>query len=153
MKLVQREVTMIPDNKEMNDALQLIEESEMTGAPKNGGNTDGYGDGAAVEVGLGGTVKNTKEQGAQDAPKEFDGEGSVDTPAINERDAGAANSQDEFEGETGSANDASTEKRDAGAKNAPHEFETVDAFRDRIRTHFGLPLDSKINKGNNGIQR
>lgn len=141
-----------PDNRELMEAYKKIEESEMTGAPKDGGKTKGYGDGAAVEVGGGGTVKNDKDQGTKDAPKEFDGEGDVDEKSENERSAGAQNAPENFDGSDESANDASTEKRNAGSKNAPHEFETIDAFRKRIRERFGLPLDSKINRGNKGIQ-
>lgn len=143
----------MPENRELMEAYQKIEEAEMTGAAKNGGKTKGYGDGAAVPVGGGGTVRNEKDQGATDAPKEFDGKGSVETSANNERGTGATNSPNAFEGKKDSANSASTEKRNAGSKNAPHEFETVDAFRNRIRTQFGLPLDAKINHGNKGVQR
>ena len=142
----------MPEDRELLEAYKKIEEAEMTGAAKNGGKTMGYGDGAPVKVGGGGTVKNDKGQGVSDAPKEFDGEGKVDTKANNERKAGAENAPEKFEGSKGSANSASTEKRDPGAAKAPHEFETIDAFRNRIRERFGLPLDAKINKGNHGIQ-
>lgn len=142
-----------PNDRELMEAYAKIEEAEMSGAPKSGGKTMGYGDGASVEVYGGGTVKNNNDQGATGAPKEFDGEGKVDTSSTNDRDAGVTNAPDEFEGNKGSANSASTEKRNAGAKNAPHEFETIDAFRERIRTQFGLPLNAKINQGNKGVQR
>lgn len=142
------------NDRELYDAYKKIEEAEMQGASKNGGKTKGYDDGASVPVGGGGTVKNDRDQGANDAPKEFDGKGSkIDTAADNKRDAGADNAQSEFEGTKSSANNASTEKRDAGAKNAPDKYETVDAFRNRIRRQIGLPLDAKINKGNSGIQK
>jgi len=143
----------IPDNREIMEAYRKIEEAEMTGAAKNSGKTGGYGDGASVEVYGGGTVRNDNDQGSNDAPAEFTGKGSVDAPAKNDREAGAINSPDEFEGNNNSANQSSTETRKAGASQAPKEFETVDAFRNRVRQQFGLPLDAKINKGNKGVQR
>ena len=98
-------------------------------------------------------MKNERDQGATDAPKEFDGEGDKQPdPSDNEREAGAEEAPSVFEGSEESANDATTEKRDAGSKEAPHKYETVDAFRQRMRERFGLPLNAKINQGNDGIQ-
>jgi hypothetical protein len=136
------------------EAYEKIEEETMKGAT-SGGNTSGYGDGAPVEVYGGATVSNKKDQGADDAPKEFDGEGNdniEDTPE-NKNDAGAKDAVDSFDGSDGSAGDPNTEKRKAGATNAPDKYETLDGFRNRIRSGFGLPLDAKINKGNSGIQK
>ena len=40
-----------------------------------------------------------------------------------------------------------------GAKGAPKKYETIGEYKNRLRGALGLPLDSKLNDGNKGIEK
>jgi hypothetical protein len=92
------------------------------------------------------------DEGATAAPKEFKAEDKkIDTPAENKREEGASKAPKEFEGNTKTVGTASNDKGKEGAKEAPKKFESVSEFKNRLRGALGLPLDSKLNQGNKGI--
>jgi hypothetical protein len=94
------------------------------------------------------------EPGAKDAPKEFKpADKKIDTPAENKRDAGADKAPDKFDGSKESAGKAATDKGEEGSKGAPKKYETIGEYKNRLRGALGLPLDSKLNDGNKGIEK
>jgi hypothetical protein len=98
--------------------------------------------------------ESKNEPGAKDAPKDFKADDKkIDTPAENKRDAGADKAPEKFDGNKETVGTAANDKGKAGAKEAPKKFESVDEYKNRLRGALGLPLDSKLNQGNKGIEK
>lgn len=147
-----------PSNKELYARFQKINESEVineSGPEDNAGFKTGEVHGERSQDTHSAPVKRTRESGSSEAQHEYDPKGKdLDTKTGNVRDAGVEKAPDEFEGSKKTANEKTDQKRTENgigktpvAKGASKSFAE---FRDSVRAKMGLPLDSKLNKGNDG---
>jgi len=137
----------------------LKESEEMDGAKNSEKKVGPDEDGGFSKPREGANVKPVpRDDGAKDSPKDFEPKNGDmgNTKSVN-RDAGAAAGNKEVgdggskEGNKAAVEGAKPVPRDDGAKDAPKEF--LGDFRKKVRGALGLPLDSELNKGNDGLNK
>jgi len=146
-----------PSNKELLARFNKINESVIneSGPEDNSGFKTGEAVGKLSKDDHSKPVTRTRDPGSKDAPQEFDAKDKkMDTDGGYEREPGATESPDKFEGSDKTVNDKTDQERTQNAlgkapvaKGAAKSFAE---FRDTIRAKMGLPLDDKLNKGNDG---